>query len=265
MPPARFAYRVGVLAQHPGMVAAKPREAADYLFRNRELLNVTYELENETELAGLVAGALGASEAEASAYLAELRADTGLTESLDAALRVNRRRNDVALLGKRRALYALVRLTRPGLVVEAGIGDGLGTSVLLRALQRNQDEGAAGKLLGFDISPDAGWLVPEALRRGRLEEQLGDIGELLSNALAGHEVDLFIHDTLKSPEHERFEFETAIEHGSDRLILYSDDDSVTGMLRSVCERHGGRSRFLREQPENHFWRGNLLGLCVLER
>jgi hypothetical protein len=265
VPPARLAYRLAFLAQHPRMAAARPRDAARYLLRDPELTNFTYELENEEELAGFVAGALGAPEAEAARFLDELRADAELMESLSSALRRDPRRKDVALLGKRRALYAVVRLARPRVVVEAGVHDGLGTSVLLRALQRNEEEGAPGKLLAFDIDPQAGWLISEDLRRGRLEEHIGDIAELLPAALVGYEVDLFIHDTLKTPEHERFEFEAAIERGADRLVLYSDDDSVTGVLRAVCREGKGRTRFLREQPARHFWRGNLLGFCTLER
>jgi predicted O-methyltransferase YrrM len=265
VPPARFSYRLGLLIRHPGMVAAAPRGSARYLLHSRELTNFTYELRNEAELATLVAGALGARPNEAAGYLDELRADSELIESLNSALRSNRRRDDVALLGKRRALYAMVRTARPKVVVEAGINDGLSTAVLLRALQRNEAQGYAGKLLSFDIDPASGWLVGEQLRRGRYQQHIGDIVELLPVALRDLEVDMFVHDTLKAPEHERFELELAAEHGAERLILYTDDDSVTGVLRAICADRGGRSSFLQEQPDRHFWRGNLLGFCTLER
>jgi hypothetical protein len=265
VPPARFAYRLGLLSVNPRMATARPRDAARYLFRSRELINFTYELENEAELAPLVAGTLSAPEEEATRFLEELRSDSELVESLSSGLRSNPRRDNVALLGKRRALYAMVRMIRPSVVVEAGIRDGLGTAVLLRALERNDADGAPGRLLGFDIEPASGWLVSEQLSRGRFEKHIGDIAELLPAVLRDVEVDLFVHDTLKTPEHERFELETAVEHGAKRLILYTDDDSVTGALAAVCAEHGERSRFLQEQPQRHFWRGNLLGFCAIER
>jgi hypothetical protein len=247
------------------MVAARPRDAARYLLHSRELTNFTYELQNEAELADLVAGAVGARNEEAARYLDELRADLELIDSLSSALQSNPRRDDLALLGKRRALYAMVRMARPRVVVEAGIRDGLGTAVLLRALQRNRADGAPGKLLAFDIEPASGWLVGEQLRQVPHEWHIGDIVELLPESLCDVEVDMFVHDSLKTPEHERFEFELAVEHGAERLILYTDDDSVTGALRAVCAEHGGRSSFMQEQPDRHFWRGNLLGFCTLER
>ena len=57
-----------------------------------------------------------------------------------------------------------VRLRKPKLIVEAGVHEGLGSEILLRALQRNAEEGAPGHLLSFDIHDDTGWLVAPQLR-----------------------------------------------------------------------------------------------------
>jgi hypothetical protein len=227
--------------------------------------NFTYELANEDEIPALLAPLLGRPEAELGGYLAELRADGELTASLGAGLKRNRKRDPDPRLGKRRLIYCAVRAERPRLAVESGVHDGLGTAVILRALQRNAEEGDPGELLGFDINPDAGWLVDavEGPRSWTLE--VGDVRERLEPALSGRRVDLFIQDSLKALEHETFELETAVAHAGSRLLLYSDDASVTGAISRVCERHGGRSATLRERPLDHYWRGNLLGVCLLEK
>src|SRR3954453_23476115 len=153
--PTRLAYRLGVLGLHRRMAAARPRDAAWYVLHSRELLNFTYELLNEPELAALVAGPLRADKGRAGGYLRELREDTELIERLGRGLASDPRRDDVARLGKRRALYATARLVRPRLVVETGLYGGVSTAVLLRALQRNEAEGDRGRLLGFDLEPDS--------------------------------------------------------------------------------------------------------------
>jgi predicted O-methyltransferase YrrM len=265
LPPARFAYRLGLVALHRRMAAARPRDAAWYVLHSRELTNFTYELQNERELAMLVARALRADEQQAAGYLRELREDAELNERLDHGLRSDPRRDDVARLGKRRALYATVRMARPRVVVETGLYDGLATAVLLRALQRNESEGDPGRLLGFDLEEASAWLVWDELGDGRFERHIGDSVKLLPGALGDEAIDLFVHDTDKVEESERAELQLAVEHGSERLIIYTDDDSVTGTLRAICAEQGGRGAFIREQPERHFWRGNLLGLCVIVR
>src|SRR6476620_6257832 len=185
IPPARAAYRLALIALHRRMAAARPRDAAWYVVHSRELTNFTYELRNEAELAALVATPLGADRERAAGYLRELREDTELIERLDQGLRSDPRRDRVARLGKRRALYATVRMARPRLVVETGLYDGLATTVLLRALQRNETEGDPGRLLGFDLEEESAWLVWDELAGGRFERHIGDAVELIPGALDG--------------------------------------------------------------------------------
>jgi hypothetical protein len=68
------------------------------------------------------------------------------------------------------AWYAVVRALKPQLIVETGIKQGLGSLVLLAALERNAGEGGSGRLISFDIDPFSGWVVPQRLRArcGRL-------------------------------------------------------------------------------------------------
>lgn len=47
--------------------------------------------------------------------------------------------------------------------METGVRYGLGTMVILRALERNAQEESDhhGKLISFDPDPNGGWMVPE--------------------------------------------------------------------------------------------------------
>ena len=96
-----------------------------------------------------------------SGYVSEADQDPELGERLARRLRwrfdVKRRPQ----LGNRLGWYVLIRALRPELVVETGIYNGLGSLTLLRALEHNRTEGAPGRLVSFDRSETAGWLVDE--------------------------------------------------------------------------------------------------------
>jgi hypothetical protein len=249
------------------MARERPRDAARWLLRSRELSNFTYELRNEDAIPPLLEGVLGGPAESYAAYLDELRGDRELIDDLRERLAASPRRDSEPRLGKRRLLYCVVRAERPELIAESGLHDGLGAAVLLRALERNEREGSPGRLLSFDLNADAGWLVDAERHAGRFEFVPGDVRATLEPALerAGGAA-LLIQDSLKTHEHETFELEAACRHPrGDRLVLYSDDASSTGALGEVCERHGGRSATLWEEPERHHWRGNELGLCLVER
>ena len=109
--------------------------------------------------------------------------------------------------------YAAVRALMPEVVVETGVASGVSSAYLLLALQRNEK----GTLHSVEIGDPAylprdthpGWIVPDWLRtRWRLH--IGDVTSILPTLLRDlGEVDVFIHDSLHSYEHMRFEFELA--------------------------------------------------------
>lgn len=248
------------------MARRNPRGALHYLIHSRELTNFSYELKNEADIAGFVAGALDADPETVSGLLGELRSDDEFMDELRRRLRRRASAGREPLLGKRRALYCVVRLMRPRVIIESGVKDGLGSAVLLRALERNEAEGHPGMLLAFDIDPDAGWLVDWKARPERQALFIGDVRDTLRPVLEENGVDLFINDSRHVYDHERFEFETAIGCGrSPRLVLYCDDASLTPALAQACRALGGRSSRMKEVPRDHYWRGNEIALCVAER
>lgn len=141
-------------------------------------------------------------------------------------------------------LWLLIRLTKPNLVVETGVAQGVSTTFMLDALNRN----GSGRLVSVDF-PDSlalkqgkvelsslsgfgatfiktglmpGWVVPQKLR-GRWELILGPAQEVLPNLTKP--VDLFFHDSLHTYDHMMFEFNWTDQHSLPGTILVSDDIS----------------------------------------
>jgi len=171
--------------------AKQPRAALEYV-RSEELDNFTYEIGNEEELARFIADVLGVAPRRVAHLRCELQEDIALRERLAVKLRPRTDRRDEPLFGRRIGWYCMVRLVKPSLVVETGTHDGLGTALLLRALERNAEEGSVGRLPTFDIDAASGWLLEE---HAMLERVVGDTRKVLPRTLKGVAVDVFIHDS----------------------------------------------------------------------
>ena len=245
-------------------VVKHPLAALRYLAVGRELTNFTYELENVGELVDVLADALKVPRATIAAYVREVESDAELDDALRARLALRPDRVDAPLFGRRLGWYCLVRHGRPHLVVETGAHDGLGSALLLRALERNAADGAEGTLVSVDIDASSGWLVPEELK-SRLERHIGDARAVLPAILAGRRVGVFIHDSLHTYEHETFELELGLDHADEPLYLVSDNAHASTALADVCRRHGLRLALFVERPRNHFYPGAALGLGIARR
>jgi len=123
--------------------------------------------------------------------------------------------------------YAVVRALAPDCVVETGIANGVSSSYLLLALQKN----CRGSLHSIGLADPAflppgknpGWLVPEWLR-APWQVHLGDAREILPSLLTRlGNIDIFIHDSLHTYDHMMWEFETAYPHLRSGGLLFSDD------------------------------------------
>jgi predicted O-methyltransferase YrrM len=148
-------------------------------------------------------------------------------------------------LGRFRMWWAVVRLTRPEVVIETGVHDGLSSSILLGALDRN----GAGRLISVDLpstdlpgnASGPGWLVPEHLR-ARWDLRLGDARKLLPAAVAdAGRVDVFIHDSDHSEQHQSFEYAAVAPGLTPGAVVLSDQDyPMETTLSAFAESHGGR-------------------------
>ncbi|MBV9472846.1 MAG: class I SAM-dependent methyltransferase [Solirubrobacterales bacterium] len=237
---------------------AKLRSNLGFILTDPEPDNFTYALANEPELAEWVRSVSGRERVAIDRVLDEVHHDRELGERLR---RATARRwswsKPAPPFGKRVAWYALARLCRPELIVETGVHDGLGSLLLLRALERNRDEGAPGELLSFDVNPAAGWIVGEhPLWQLRIEPTQTGLGRALDQAPP---LGLFIHDSLHTYENERFELRTAAAQLAPAGVLITDNAHVTSALRDTCEEFGLRYFEFRERPLHHFYPGGKMG------
>ncbi len=252
-----FARKLRLLASYPSAVRARPRQALRYLLLDRETTNLTYDIANEDELAAFLAASLGRSMLEIESYLDEARDDAELASRLARRLRAHGERNPEPRFGRRLGWYVVVRCLQPALVVETGVHDGLGSALILRALELNAREGRPGRLSGFDLDPKSGWLV-EGVEG--FELVVGDVRTTLSPSLAGREVGVFIHDSLHAYEHELFEYSVAFGRRADPFALISDNAHATSALADFCRDRELRYSLFVEQPRDHFYPGAGLGL-----
>lgn len=241
-----------------------PWNTAKFLFFDREVTNFTYQLRNRTELIRFLVQDLGL--ADAKKYLEEIEGDQEFRAMMDSAYGSRPDRNRRAKYGRRLGWYAIVRSLKPKIVFETGTHDGLGASIFARALQRNAKEGHRGTLYTFDIDPQSGWLVPPELRR-HVGFVRGGVKETLPKTLAqlGAKVDLFIHDSIHTYEHETWEFETVAPHISPGGVLLTDNAHDAPALKDYCLRNGLRFHYWREKPKAHPHPGGSIGFTRTPR
>ncbi len=263
-PLVRSLLKLRVLRSYRISPISRPRDIVRYVLTDREVTNFTYDLANERDIAPFVAQALALPEETIATYVAEASCDRALAALLGSRLAERDDRNRTPRFGRRLGWYAVVRAVKPGLVVETGTHDGLGTALLARALQRNADEGAEGQLLSFDITPGSGWLVPDEVRRF-VRIIIGDVREELPRELTGRTVDVFIHDSAHTYEHELFEYDLAMSHAAETLVLISDNAHASTALEDLAAGASTEYHYFAEQPRGHFYPGAGIGLTVWRR
>jgi predicted O-methyltransferase YrrM len=263
------ALRLAQLTRRAGLalpfVTRALRQSIDWLFASREDTNYTYELtpQNLRHLAHLLAVATGRPAAELTRYIAEPAADAelqahiaGHIDRLPPALRAVADRT--ARFGRRLGWYALTRALKPRLVIETGVDKGLGGVLLCAALRRNATEGHAGRYLGTDIRPTAGYLVSgpyAAMGRVAYGDSIATLGTLREP------VDLFINDSDHAAEYEAREYRVVAPLLSAQAVVVGDNAHVTDALAAFAEETGRRFLFFKEQPAGHFYPGAGIGLA----
>ena len=131
------------------------------------------------------------------------------------------------------ALYLLVRLLHPNVVVETGVANGVSTAIVLNAIERNQ----CGTLFSIDVRSDVGGLLTERERRGW---NLIVLKHPLERKFAGAMValppiDLFLHDSNHSYRWQKMEYSNALCRLSCSGILLSDDIDASWAFSDVVK------------------------------
>lgn len=234
-----------------------------WLFTSRETTNHTFDLTplNRHTLTAQIADVVGQPHETIQAYIDELEADEALRNHIIGMTRQAPYRgiSDLTVRYSRRlGWYAMVRATKPSVVIETGVDKGLGACVLTAALLRNREEGHPGRYYGTDINPQAGYLL-----RGRYAE----VGEILYGdsiqslkALEGP-IDLFINDSDHSAEYEGREYATIEPKLSPQAIVLGDNSHITDELLNFAIRTGRSFQFFKEETAHHWYPGAGIGFA----
>jgi predicted O-methyltransferase YrrM len=167
---------------------------------------------------------------------------------------IKKRNIRTACGGSYEFLYMSVRSMKPKVVFETGVFDGHSSAVILQALSDNNE----GILVSVDLPAteaiknstdrmdettlppgyDPGWIVPDYLR-SRYRLVLGDSRQLLPQLFKEYpNVDIFLHDSLHTFEHQYFEYATAWPHLPEGGLLLSDDIFWSPAFHRFCKEKG---------------------------
>ena len=234
--------------------------ALRWIFAHTEGDNFYYSLQdrNVRDLASVISLVTKLPIQTIQEYFEEVESNSEVQERVRSSWNSNRNMKDAQLgLARRVGWYALIRATKPSLVVETGVSHGLGALVICAALERNHQEGSEGSYIGTDINPNAGELLLDRYR------SFGNvmIGDSIKSLESIQEpINLFINDSDHSSEYERREYETIKEMISPDGLILGDNSHVTDELRNFSLDQNRNYLFFAEKPKNHWYPGAGIGI-----
>jgi predicted O-methyltransferase YrrM len=253
-PVAAFPVRLATVARHDAHMAAR---SASWLWSSREHTNFTYDLtpRNREHLVWWVSAVTGSPAAPVRDYVEELHQDEDLRRHLLRTTASSERRGlaDLSVrYGRRAGWYAIARILRPAVVVETGTDKGLGSCVFAAALLRN----GCGRLTTVDVNPESGYLI-SGKYADVVDRVIGDSRRTLQ--MLDTPVDLFLHDSLHTFEHETAELDAVRPRLTDQSILLSDNAHGSDALLTFAKGAGRSFLYFQEVPENHWYPGDGIG------
>ncbi len=262
-PGLRYLARAFVRCRFALMSSLLPSVLASirWLWASRETTNFTYDLEaaNERFLAANIAFVTGKTIAEIESLFRELDEDAEIRSAYKSALTGSSQgfiADSKMRVARRKAWYALARVLKPRLVVEAGVDKGLGSLVLCAALRRNTAQGYPGRYLGTDLKPGAGWMLVDDYRAYG-EILYGDSIESL-RTLPGP-IDMFIADSCHDPDYERNEYLAVYAKLGERFVVISDQGTTA--LLEVAQQNDWHFFAFRERATDTIAEGTDFGVA----
>ena len=241
-----------------GHVARTAWRTLGWLWWEDECEPAAYALtpRNRRQLAAWLATLADTRIEQVQALVEELEDDKALRDHLRAGPRdeVGVARADPEY-GRWAAAYVLTRLRRPRVVVESGVGAGLGACVVASALERNTAEGHPGFYYGLDPRLGAGRLL-----RGRFE-RYGWIlaGSPIESLKELDSVDLYLYSRPRSETQEGREYETLAGRLAEDAMLLGATAHQSDALFDFAVQSGRRYLYFAEEPADHWYRGSGLG------
>lgn len=158
---------------------------------------------------------------------------------------------------KRKAMYAIVRLLRPKLAVETGVGPGSSTTVILSAMRNGHlhsiDLGV--KYGSEDETYPVGFIIPERLKK-KWTLHTGNSARLLLPLLEKlGTIQMFYHDSTHEEKHVTFELSNAWEHIESGAILV-DNYQWTKAPEKLCRKTGAKLTMLSQKSG---------GFCIIPK
>jgi hypothetical protein len=234
-----------------------------WLFKSREHTNLTYNLTdmNRRYLAHFLSVVCNQPASIMEGYLREALDDDQLRSHIVRCTLDSKRNylaDDEPRYARRIGWYAIVRATRPTVIVETGIDKGLGSCVLTAALMRNRNEGHPGAYYGTDINPKAGYLLQAPYAQfGKI--LYGDSIESLQKLDVT--IDMFINDSDHSVDYEMREYETVAQKLSSKAIVIGDNAHCSDKLLNFANNTNRDFLYFHEQPEDHWYPGGGIGVA----
>lgn len=243
-----------ILQRYDVKLRDEPKIYLRYLLWDPEVESYSYEIANDDELCAFAARNFGCTAEQAKDYLREARTDPELTTRLSERTRWRFDAKTKLPVGNRLLWYVAARATKPPLIVETGIYEGLGSIVLLRALEQNAREGAEGRLVSLDTDPHSGFLVrDDAELTKRWTKVIGFTSDKLPEVVAGEPIGMLLQDTPHTEENQRHEFGVALRQPADQVVLIEGSGGYCPTAGQLAEQLGIELLHFREQAKDHFW------------
>ena len=187
---------------------------------------------------------------EVEQYFSELENDIEFKKDLETMsnrLPRNKELPSPIPLGRRVAWYALIRIYKPKVIVETGTDKGIGSLVIQKALEKN----GLGILYTLDVDRYSGGLLNES----DLKKITLIIGDSIKSIKSINDVDLFVHDSDHSAQHERNEYLAVSPKLTQNAVVTSDNSHVTDVLFNWSKETNRNFIFIKESPQNHWYQG----------
>ncbi len=260
----RWLTKRGILHHYGVSLRDRPALYLRYLLWDPEVESYSYDIANDDELCAFAEANFGVTARQARDFLSEARRDPELTTRLSERTRWRFDAKNKLPIGNRLLWYVAARARKPELIVETGIYEGLGSLVLLRALERNADDGVEGRLVSIDVDPMCGFLVrDESALTARWTKVIGMTGDLLPEVVAGRPIGMLLQDTPHTEENQRYEFGVALRQADDPVILIEGSGGYCPTLGELADQLGLQREHFVERPRDHFYPAPGQGVLVV--
>ena len=140
------------------------------------------------------------------------------------------------------------------------MGKSLGSLVMLRALERNAEEGSPGGLVSVDVDPTAGALADPG--DPGWEFICGAGSRVLARVLEGRPVGFILSDSVPDSQETAGEFAAALR-SPDLPVILMQNGAWNNVTRDLAASTGSAFAEIRERPADHWSSGRLVHLARL--